>query len=140
MDDQSIGATGAPAEQPCRFGSLIVRLSALGLLLLGISACALKAAWVTAGWGLSTGSNIVTQILTYGLTNRSLLQSTVLGPQVTQYVVSNLSNGQTYFFMVQCLNSSNVSSDYSVPAFYTVPLDLPIAPPAPTNLHLISVP
>ena len=95
---------------------------------------------LTLGWTLSTATNVASQTLSYGVASGTYTNNTVLPPQANQFQVTNLVWATTYFFAVKCTAVGGLSSPYSVELMYTTTNLPPQAPPAPTNLKIISVP
>ena len=101
----------------------------LALVLFRISA-AQAAPTVTLRWDPAPGSNIAGYRLYYGTRSGVYTQHLDLGNTTTS-LVSNLREGQTYFFAV----SAYTTKGESVPSHevsYTVPISTSAAPPPPS--------
>jgi len=95
-------------------------LTLLGLLYKPASASAAGAAPlnnVKLTWNRSTSSDVVGYRIYYGIASGSYTNSIVVG-NVTNYTLSNLVNGVTYFFASKAYTAGNIESPYSNEALF----------------------
>jgi hypothetical protein len=103
-----------------------------------------SATMASIGWTLSTATNIVSQTVSWGLSSSNYTFFVNVSRDTTQYQISGLQPGTTYFVSVYCTQNVGVTSTNLVRSFYgneVVITTLPtMRPAAPTNVKLISQP
>jgi polysaccharide biosynthesis/export protein len=107
-----------------------------------ISPCILALSWlasitrvvaadVTLAWDADSDPNVVGYRLHSGITSGVYTQTTEVGSALA-VSVSNLVNGNTYFFVVTAYNAAAVDSAPSNEVSYTASTSTPTPPPTPT--------
>jgi len=107
-----------------------------------ISHCILALSWlasitrvvaadVTLAWDADSDPNVVGYRLHSGITSGVYTQTTEVGSALA-VSVSNLVNGNTYFFVVTAYNAAAVESAPSNEVSYTASTSTPTPPPTPT--------
>ena len=78
------------------------------------------AADVTIAWDANTESDLAGYMLFYGTTSGSYPNSIDVG-NTTEYTLTGLVEGTTYYFAAKAYDTSDNASDYSQELVYTVP-------------------
>jgi hypothetical protein len=104
-------------------------------LLLAVSNA--PAADVKIAWDANTESDLAGYKLFYGTTSRSYLNSIDVG-NTTEYTLTGLIEGTTYYFAAKAYDTSDNESDYSQELVYTLPTinsapDTPAKPTGPAS-------
>ena len=102
------------------------------ILLLAVSSA--SAADVTIAWDANTEPDLAGYILFYGTSSGSYANSVDAG-NATEYTITDLAEGTTYYFAAKAYNTSDNQSDYSQELVYTVPSanTAPNTPSTPTG-------
>ena len=93
-----------------------------------------SAADVTIAWDANTESDLAGYIFFYGTSSGSYSNSIDVGNN-TEYTLTGLIEGTTYYFAAKAYDTSNNESDYSQELVYTVPTanSAPNTPAKPTG-------
>ena len=112
---------------------LIALLLLLPLFLL-LAVSGASAADVTVAWDANTESDLAGYIFFYGTSSGSYSNSIDVGNN-TEYTLTGLIEGTTYYFAVKAYDTSDNASDYSQELAYTVPTanSAPNTPAKPTG-------
>src|SRR6266404_4733971 len=86
---------------------------------------------VTLAWDADSDPSVVGYRLHSGITSGVYMQTTEVGSALA-VSVSNLVNGNTYFFVVTAYNAAAVESAPSNEVSYTASTSTPTPPPTPT--------
>ena len=110
------------------------KIIALLLLILLPAVSIASAADVTIAWDANTEPDLAGYILFFGTSSGSYANSIDTGKN-TEYTVTGLAEGTTYYFAAKAYNTSDNQSGYSQELVYTVPSanSAPNTPAAPTG-------
>ena len=109
---------------PRRSRNLILFSILLAGILFSVMA---RAETVTLAWDPNSESDLAGYRLHYGTASRNYTQIIDVG-NVTQYAITNLFPGQTYYFAATAYNTAGSESGYSAEVSHTIPA--PNSPPA----------
>ena len=89
---------------------------------------------ITIAWDANNESNLAGYILFYGTSSRSYSNSIDVGNN-TQYTLTGLIDGTTYYFAAKAYNTFDIKSDHSKELVYTLPVanSAPNTPAKPTG-------
>ena len=109
--------------------SLLMGSSIIGLIP-GVALCA----DITIAWDANNESDLAGYILFYGTSSRSYSNSIDVGNN-TQYTLTGLIDGTTYYFAAKAYNTFDIKSDHSKELVYTLPVanSAPNTPAKPTG-------
>jgi hypothetical protein len=93
----------------------------IGILIAAAQVCAFAAGSVTLTWIPSTDTNVVGYNVYYGGTSGDYTNK-ISTANTTNTVVSGLTQGVTYYFVVTAYDSSGLESPFSNQASYAIPL------------------
>src|SRR5438067_2814265 len=131
MSSHSNLSTFAPARR-ARSAARALRAVVIVLLVGAASPAYAATATVTALWNPNTESNIAGYKLSYGTQSGVYTTVTDVG-NVTTWTVTNLTEGQRYFFAVQAYDTSSVLSPYSTEVIFDVLVTPVITGLSPTS-------
>jgi ethanolamine utilization microcompartment shell protein EutS len=94
----------------------------IGVLIAAAQVCAFAAGSVTLTWIPSTDANVVGYNVYYGGTSGDYTNK-ISTANTTNTVVSGLTQGVTYYFVVTAYDSSGLESPFSNEASYAIPLN-----------------
>ena len=89
-------------------------------LIFSISAQSAYSSQVTLAWDANNENNLAGYIVYYGTRSGYYANSIDVG-NTTQYTISNLQAGVTYYIAVSAYNTDDYESDYSQELVYTLP-------------------
>lgn len=98
-----------------RFRLFLLLTTLIGAFLMGVPA---YAAQVSLAWNRNTEPDIAGYRIYYGTGTRAYNWFIDVG-NVTQYTITDLANGSTYYLAATAYNTSNIESAYSAEVIYT---------------------
>ena len=109
--------------------SLLLGSSIIGLIP-GVALCT----DITIAWDANNEFDLAGYILFYGTSSRSYSNSIDVGNN-TQYTLTGLIDGTTYYFAAKAYNTFDIKSDHSKELVYTLPVanSAPNTPAKPTG-------
>ncbi|UCD81362.1 MAG: fibronectin type III domain-containing protein, partial [Desulfobacterales bacterium] len=124
------------SNSPIRFKVCFKFIALLNFFIL-LTTSGASAVDVTIAWDANSESDLAGYILFYGTASRSYSNSIDVGNN-TEYTLTGLNEGTTYYFSAKAYDTSNNESDYSKELVYTLPgansaPNTPVQPTGPTS-------